>query len=120
MSDLPCPPYQDLATLARNLCAAETTIENLVNLGQFPKPKRLGNKRLWKWTEVCRHIDGPQDNTTLDLIGRIRDGAKREASRTERRVRDRHQGIPGVAKVSGAGVGNAEELPAHADPCRTP
>lgn len=58
MNDLPYPPpYQDLATLALHLCAGETTIENLVKLGQFPKPKKLGGKRVWSWREVRRFIE---------------------------------------------------------------
>lgn len=46
------PPYQDLATLAQHLCAGESTVEQLVALGQFPRPKMMGGKRVWKWIEV--------------------------------------------------------------------
>jgi predicted DNA-binding transcriptional regulator AlpA len=46
------PPYQDLATLAAHICAAESTIENWVRIGIFPQPRKVGGKRLWQWKEV--------------------------------------------------------------------
>ena len=46
------PPYQDLATLARNICCGERTIETWVQQGVFPKPRLQGGKRLWRWAEV--------------------------------------------------------------------
>jgi predicted DNA-binding transcriptional regulator AlpA len=46
------PPYQDLAALARHLCAGESTIEQLVALGQFPRPRMMGGKRVWKWLRL--------------------------------------------------------------------
>lgn len=60
MSRLPYPPpYQDIATLSEHRNVGESTIDNWVKLGQFPKPKRLGGKRLWSWKEVRRHIELP-------------------------------------------------------------
>ena len=98
MSDV--PPYQDLATLARNLCAGESTIEDLVGRGQFPRPKKLGGKRVWKWTEVCEFLDGPQ--VKEDLEGRIRNATRQliEAGDHRRGVRKGHQRVSGVDKVS--------------------
>jgi predicted DNA-binding transcriptional regulator AlpA len=50
------PPFQDLATLAEHICAGESTIENWVKQGLFPKPVLQGGKRLWRWKEVERHL----------------------------------------------------------------
>ena len=52
------PPYMDLATLSQHICAGESTIENWVKLGQFPPPRKIGGKRLWKWEDVERHLAG--------------------------------------------------------------
>lgn len=51
------PPYQDLRTLARNVCMGRSTIDKLVRRGRFPKPTWVGGKRVWSWTEVVRHIE---------------------------------------------------------------
>src|SRR5215475_21716 len=108
MSDV--PPYQDLATLARNLCAGESTIEDLVGRGQFPRPKKLGGKRVWKWTEVCEFLDGPQ--VKEDLEGRIRNATRKliEAGDHCRGVRKGHQRVSGVDKVSGDAGEHPHEL----------
>jgi predicted DNA-binding transcriptional regulator AlpA len=50
------PPFQDLATLAKHICAGESTIENWVRQGLFPQPRKIGGKRLWQWKEVERHL----------------------------------------------------------------
>src|SRR5437879_5155516 len=56
MTDLPYPPpYQDLPTLAQHICVSERSIENWVNLGQFPRPKKVGTLDRWSWSEV-RHF----------------------------------------------------------------
>jgi hypothetical protein len=73
------PPYQDSATLALHLCVHEHTIDNWVKLGQFPKPKKIGGKRLWSWKEVCHFIEGPQDPTTVNLLERITNATRKAA-----------------------------------------
>lgn len=50
------PPFQDLHTLSQHICAAESTIENWVKLGLFPKPVKQGGKNLWDWKVVQRHL----------------------------------------------------------------
>ena len=52
------PPYQDLATLAEHTTLAPRTIEEWVKLGRLPAPKVREGKRLWKWKEVERYLDG--------------------------------------------------------------
>jgi predicted DNA-binding transcriptional regulator AlpA len=55
------PPFQDLRTLARNICMGESTIENLVKLGRFPPPrKNKCGKRLWVWKEVEEFLAAPE------------------------------------------------------------
>jgi predicted site-specific integrase-resolvase len=67
------PPFQDLATLSEHICAAESTIENWVKMGIFPKPRMQGGKRMWSWKAVERHLAGETDAapSTSDLTGRI-------------------------------------------------
>jgi predicted DNA-binding transcriptional regulator AlpA len=75
------PKYADLATLARELCAGESTIEGLVRQGKFPQPYHLGGKRLWKWSEVEATIAASRDdfvkNVPAVTEGGIREAAKR-------------------------------------------
>jgi predicted DNA-binding transcriptional regulator AlpA len=55
------PPFQDLRTLAEHLCTGESTIENWVKLGLFPRPRKIGGKRLWRWKEVERFLAATED-----------------------------------------------------------
>lgn len=76
------PPFQDLTTLARHVCAGKSTIEGWVKAGIFPKPRMQGGKRMWCWAEVERHLAGDapreQDNP-VDLVERIKNGTRRAA-----------------------------------------
>jgi predicted DNA-binding transcriptional regulator AlpA len=58
------PPWQDLATLAEHICAGESTIENWVKMGTFPKPRMQGGKRLWRWKDVERHLADESEQVT--------------------------------------------------------
>lgn len=60
------PRYADLATLARDICVGESTIEALVRQGKFPQPYRLAGKRLWKWSEVERTIAASRDDRVAE------------------------------------------------------
>lgn len=55
------PPWQDLATLARNICCGESTIEAWVRQGKFPPPRKRNGKNFWKWTEVERFLENGGD-----------------------------------------------------------
>src|SRR6266853_3409938 len=115
------PRYMSLSTLASVLDVGESTIEGWIAQGSFPVPKKVGpnGMRRWSWREVERLIEGPpQDNTASDLLGRITNAA-REASRNERGIRKRHQGLPGVPQIRGPRLGDATELPSLSDPSRT-
>jgi len=74
-----CPPWQDLTTLARNICAGKTTIELWVKQGRFPKPRKQGGKRMWRWEDVDRYLAGgkPQEQDAADLMARIKDGTRK-------------------------------------------
>ncbi len=78
------PPFLDLSTLALHICASERSIENWVRMGIFPPPRMQGGKRLWRWSEVERHLAGegePQQNEPVDLAARIKEGTWRAARR---------------------------------------
>lgn len=100
------PPFQDLATLARNICAGQSTIERWVKQGKFPAPRKQGGKRLWVWSEVERHLDRTRNprQADADLIARIKHGTKQAATQTSYggNVRRCDSPIHGVEQVSGA------------------
>ncbi len=52
------PPYQDITTLSAHTTLAPRTIEMWVESGKLPPPKVKDGKRLWKWKEVERYLDG--------------------------------------------------------------
>lgn len=78
------PPFQDLATLAEHICAGESTIENWVKMGMFPKPRLQGGKRLWRWKDVERHLAADDDaapTAPSDHAERIRDATRKALQR---------------------------------------
>lgn len=52
------PPWQDAPTLCANICISPCTLDNWVQQGLLPPPKKVGGKRLWKWVDVERHLEG--------------------------------------------------------------
>jgi predicted site-specific integrase-resolvase len=52
------PPWQDAATLCSHLCISESTIDNWIRQGVLPPAKMRGGKRMWKWSEVERFMEG--------------------------------------------------------------
>lgn len=73
------PPFMDLPTLAEHICAGESTIENWVKMGVFPKPKLQGGKRLWRWKAVERHLADEAEQVTTapsEHADRIREATK--------------------------------------------
>lgn len=78
------PPFMDLRTLAEHICAGESTIENWVKLGTFPKPRLQGGKRFWRWKEVERHLADERDDAPTapsEQAERIRDATRRALQR---------------------------------------
>jgi len=73
----PRPAYMDLRTLSWHISTAERTIEEWVKTGQFPPPKRVGGKRLWRWEDVDRYLAGDGNPATVaDLAEQIRANTK--------------------------------------------
>lgn len=61
MKHLPYPPpWQDAPTLCRNLCISETTLDTWVRQGILPPARHRGGKRMWKWSEVDRLMEGDE------------------------------------------------------------
>jgi excisionase family DNA binding protein len=52
------PPYQDIEVLSEHLSVTRRTIDTWVKVGKLPAPRVQGGKRLWKWTDVQRYLDG--------------------------------------------------------------
>lgn len=53
------PTYVDADRLCHELCVSIDTIDRMMAIGKFPKPKPgMPGKRLWKWREVEAAIDG--------------------------------------------------------------
>lgn len=52
------PPWQDTSTLCAHLCISEGTLDNWVRQSILPPAKMVGGKRMWKWSEVERTLDG--------------------------------------------------------------
>jgi predicted site-specific integrase-resolvase len=58
------PPYQDIETLCAHLSVSPSTVEAWMKIGKLPPPKvRTDGKRLWKWIEVERALDGWEEHT---------------------------------------------------------
>lgn len=77
MSDF-IPPWMDKATLAKCICAGDTTIDAWVAQGILPPPRKRGGKLMWKWSEVDERltVGGSPDS----LAERIRDGSRKAAA----------------------------------------
>ncbi len=74
------PPYQDISHLTQNLCISEPTVNAWVKQGILPPPRNKGGKRLWKWTEVERYLDGQEGGGLNQEMEDIRNETKRQAS----------------------------------------
>lgn len=58
------PAYLDIGRLCRELCVSERTVDAWVKQGALPPPRQKGGKRLWKWREVERYLDGETNPDT--------------------------------------------------------
>ena len=85
------PAWQDISTLSFNLCICDRTVDAWVRQGILPPARLRGGKRLWKWAEVERYLEGqtgPAAAETESLAERIRNGT-REAIEERRLHRGR-------------------------------
>lgn len=64
------PPWQDAPTLCAHLCISESTIDNWVRDGNLPPARKIGGKRMWRWSEVEQFLNAkagivPDDEEAL-------------------------------------------------------
>lgn len=75
------PPWMDMPTLCKHICASSTTVDNWVAQGILPPPRKRGGKLLWKWSEVDERLTNGKPVEQTD-IERVRDGTRRAAQAT--------------------------------------
>jgi predicted DNA-binding transcriptional regulator AlpA len=83
------PPWQTKAVLAEHISVSERTIENWVQQGKLPPPRRIGGLLLWRWSEVEKFLDNgganvPDGDATSTMQERIY-ASTREAINATRR-----------------------------------
>jgi predicted DNA-binding transcriptional regulator AlpA len=67
------PPWVDVETLVWATCSTKTSIENYVEQGKLPPPRKLGGKRIWRWAEVEDWLNnGPPSAKLSDLTERVK------------------------------------------------
>lgn len=72
------PPWQDMPTLCRNICASPSTVTAWVSQGILPKPRRHGGKLMWKWSEVDDCLTGAGDQSLDAETERITENVRRD------------------------------------------
>jgi predicted site-specific integrase-resolvase len=76
------PPWQDAETLCAHVCIGERTLDAWVRQGILPPAKMRGGKRMWKWSEVERYMEG---NTAIvpeqDLAQKVHHATRQAAHR---------------------------------------
>lgn len=74
------PPWQDMATLCKHICATPNTVDSWVAKGILPPPRKRGGKLMWKWSEVDEKLTlGEPDGTPDTEADRIRNATRRAA-----------------------------------------
>lgn len=72
------PPWQDMVTLCRHICVSTTTVDNWVEQGILPPPRKRGGKLMWKWSEVDEYLTHGGDGKSPDAeADRITNGTRR-------------------------------------------
>jgi predicted DNA-binding transcriptional regulator AlpA len=51
------PSYVSKAVLAAELCMSESTVDEYVQRGLFPKPIKIGGCVRWRWADVQASLD---------------------------------------------------------------
>jgi len=71
----------DTPTLCANICASERTVDAWVAQGLLPPPRRIGGKRLWKWSEVDEYLTNGGVTRSPDAqADEIRNATRRAAA----------------------------------------
>lgn len=50
------PAWVDSTELCRQICISPGTIDNWVDRGLLPLPRKRGGKLMWKWAEVDEYL----------------------------------------------------------------
>ena len=75
------PLWMDTPTLCTNICASERTVDSWVAQGLLPPPRRVGGKRLWKWSEVDEYLTNGGVTRSPDAqADEIRNATRRAAA----------------------------------------
>lgn len=84
------PPWMDMRTLSRHVCAHPNTIRNWVSERNFPRPSKCGNKLMWQWSAVERWLknDHTDDKSSRDVDEEAIRNAAREIASVQRRRRN--------------------------------
>lgn len=70
------PAYMDIKRVVFETSYSESTIENLLRLCKFPRPRNKCGKRVWKWIEIEAFMDR-EDDAPLSEAERICQATKR-------------------------------------------
>ena len=95
------PPWQDAATLCAHICIGERTLDAWVREGLLPPARLVKGKRMWKWTEVERCLEGDAslapNSPEQTQAERIRHATRQAATPKDsnRDIRQRDQGVHG-------------------------
>lgn len=75
------PPWMDMPTLCKHICASPPTVDSWVAQGILPPPRKRGGKLMWKWQEVDERLTLGEVGGSPDAMAeRIRNGTRREAT----------------------------------------
>lgn len=77
------PPWQDISTLCSHICVSPSCVDIWVKQGLLPPPRLRGGKRLWRWSEVEKYLEGANDTMPCSVDEQaesIRNATRRAAS----------------------------------------
>lgn len=74
------PAYVDKDRLCLELCISQHTVDAWTRQGILPPPRDKGGKRLWKWSEVERRLDGDGVPPSVDATAEEIRHATRQAA----------------------------------------
>ena len=76
------PPWMDISTLCAHICVSAPTVDAWVRQGLLPPPRLVGGKRMWKWKDVDRCLEGEPDSVAASPgsdIERVRNATRQAA-----------------------------------------
>jgi phage terminase Nu1 subunit (DNA packaging protein) len=77
------PPWMDITTLAKHICASPSTVENWSRQGILPAPRKRGGKLMWRWAEVDAWLlDGKPGGSPDQEAEDVRESTRRALTET--------------------------------------